>query len=146
MIVVASKVDWCDRLLITIMLALIITLGDLILTAFGSLSRNRALGIRLSQGEKLEDILQTMTVEGVHTTKVAVEFAKRCGLDMPIFSAVAQILDGELTVEDAHIHLMGKPLHCNSATRSRATVSTTTISATSVQQTKTNSVAHVLEV
>lgn len=84
--------------------------GDLILTAFGSLSRNRTLGIRLSKGEKMEDILKEMTVEGVPTAVVAVEFAQRCGLDMPIFSAVAKILAGELTIEDAHIHLMGRPL------------------------------------
>mmetsp|Transcript_4647 Transcript_4647/g.7588 ORF Transcript_4647/g.7588 Transcript_4647/m.7588 type:complete len:422 (+) Transcript_4647:157-1422(+) len=86
--------------------------GDLMLTAFGSLSRNRSMGIRLSRGEKVEEILKTSTVEGVPTARVAVEFARRCGLDMPIFSAVEQILAGELTVEDAHIHLMGRPLSC----------------------------------
>lgn len=124
--------------------------GDLILTAFGALSRNRALGIRLSQGEKLEDVLQTMTVEGVPTAKVAVEFAKRCGLDMPIFSAVAKILNGQLTVEDAHIHLMGRPLHCGinngQHTSSRAVVSTTQSSSSSITSMQpSDSIAQVLE-
>jgi len=39
-------------------------IGDLILTAFGDLSRNRTLGIRLSKGETVEDIMKEMTVEG----------------------------------------------------------------------------------
>eukprot|EP01039_Chlorochromonas_danica_P008444 gene8444-9310_t len=83
--------------------------GDLILTAFGSLSRNRKLGIRMSKGEKVEDVTQEMTVEGVPTAQVAVEFARRCGLDLPIFNAVAMILTGQLPIEDAHVHLMGRP-------------------------------------
>lgn len=32
-------------------------LGDIMLTCYGSLSRNRSVGIRLGKGEKLEDIL-----------------------------------------------------------------------------------------
>jgi glycerol-3-phosphate dehydrogenase len=41
---------------------------------------------------------------------VAVEFAQRCGLELPIFSAVAAIISGELKIEDAHVHLMGRPV------------------------------------
>jgi glycerol-3-phosphate dehydrogenase (NAD+) len=84
--------------------------GDLMLTAFGDLSRNRSLGIRLSKGEKIEDITSHMTVEGVPTAKVAVEFARRCGLDLPIFNAVHLIISGSLKLEDAHLHLMGRPI------------------------------------
>jgi len=84
--------------------------GDLILTAFGSLSRNRTLGIRMSKGEKIEDVTSHMTVEGVPTAKVAIEFARRCGLDLPIFQAVEDILSGQLRMEDAHLALMGRPL------------------------------------
>lgn len=40
-----------------------------------------------------------MTVEGVPTAKVAIEFARRCGLDLPIFSAVQAIISGELRIE-----------------------------------------------
>ena len=36
-------------------------IGDLILTCTGSLSRNRTVGKRLGQGEKLEDILKSMS-------------------------------------------------------------------------------------
>ena len=62
--------------------------GDLMLTAFGSLSRNRTLGQRLMKGEKLEDLLKENTVEGVPTAEVAVIYSKKCGLDTPIFDAI----------------------------------------------------------
>lgn len=53
----------------------------------------------LFRGEKIEDITKQMTVEGVPTAKVAVEFARRCGLDLPIFNAVNLIISGELRIE-----------------------------------------------
>ena len=34
--------------------------GDIMLTCFVSLSRNRSVGVRLGKGEKLEDILASM--------------------------------------------------------------------------------------
>lgn len=84
--------------------------GDLMLTAFGEQSRNRSLGKRLTQGEKLEDVTREMTVEGVPTAFVAIHFADKCGLDLPIFRTVAAILSGDMKIEDAHVHLMGRPL------------------------------------
>jgi len=84
--------------------------GDLMLTAFGSLSRNRRCGTRLVQGEKLEDILQTMTVEGVPTAAVAVHYAHMCGLELPLFSTVHGILEGQVDPKDAQQMLMGRPL------------------------------------
>lgn len=71
------------------------------LTAFGSLSRNRSCGIRLVAGERLEDILSTMTVEGVPTAQVAVHYADMCGLDLPLFSTVHAILEGAITPAQA---------------------------------------------
>ncbi len=62
--------------------------GDLMLTAFGDASRNRSMGKRLCKGENVETITQTMTVEGVPTALVAVRFADKCGLDLPIFRTV----------------------------------------------------------
>eukprot|EP01036_Dinobryon_divergens_P030682 gene30682-39962_t len=52
-------------------------IGDLILTAFGDLSRNRTLGIRMTRGESLEDVTKEVTVEGVPTSFVAIDFANR---------------------------------------------------------------------
>lgn len=63
-----------------------------------------------NRGEKVEDVTKEMTVEGVPTAQVALEFAHRCGLDLPIFNAVALILSGDLPIEEAHVHLMGRPV------------------------------------
>jgi glycerol-3-phosphate dehydrogenase len=43
-----------------------------------------------------------MTIEGVPTSAVAVAFAKRCGLELPIFNAVYAIIKGELAIEVSH--------------------------------------------
>lgn len=40
-------------------------LGDIMLTCYGDLSRNRTVGIRLGRGEKLEDILASSPQVGV---------------------------------------------------------------------------------
>eukprot|EP00617_Octactis_speculum_P023391 CAMPEP_0185751780 /NCGR_PEP_ID=MMETSP1174-20130828/10564_1 /TAXON_ID=35687 /ORGANISM="Dictyocha speculum, Strain CCMP1381" /LENGTH=345 /DNA_ID=CAMNT_0028428925 /DNA_START=24 /DNA_END=1061 /DNA_ORIENTATION=+ len=85
-------------------------IGDLMLTAFGDLSRNRTCGMRLARGEKLEDILATTTVEGVPTAEVAVHFATLCNIDCPIFQTVAEILNGSLSPEAARNMLMNRPL------------------------------------
>ena len=42
-----------------------------------------------------------------------------CGLELPIFRAVAAIIAGEVGIDDAHIHLMGRP--DSSFIRSRST-------------------------
>ena len=80
------------------------------LTAFGALSRNRTTGTRIAQGEKIEDIIATSTVEGVPTAQVAVHFADKCGLELPIFRSVAGVLNGTLKIEEMQQHLMGRPL------------------------------------
>jgi glycerol-3-phosphate dehydrogenase (NAD(P)+) len=69
-------------------------LGDLVLTCTGSLSRNRAVGIELGKGRKLEDVLKdTETVaEGVVTAQSAHELAVREGVEMPIVDTVNRVL------------------------------------------------------
>ncbi|KAJ8598877.1 hypothetical protein CTAYLR_009970 [Chrysophaeum taylorii] len=85
-------------------------IGDLMLTTFGDLSRNRACGLRLARGERLDDILQSSTVEGVPTAQVAVEFARRCNLDLPLIAAVNDILQAKLTPRQALDAIMTRPL------------------------------------
>jgi glycerol-3-phosphate dehydrogenase (NAD+) len=68
------------------------------------------MGKRLTKGESIADITASMTVEGVPTAQVAIHFADKCGLDLPIFRTVAAILRGDMRMEDAHVHLMGRPL------------------------------------
>jgi len=85
-------------------------IGDLMLTAFGELSRNRSCGMRLSQGETVADITKDSTVEGIPTAEVAMHFAKMCNLELPIFAAVAGVLDGTIQREDVAKKLMSRPL------------------------------------
>lgn len=84
--------------------------GDLMLTAFGSLSRNRTCGMRLAKGETLKQICNDTTVEGVPTAQVAVYFADQCGLDVPIFRTVEKMIAGKLKPERAAEELMTLPL------------------------------------
>mmetsp|Transcript_14625 Transcript_14625/g.22055 ORF Transcript_14625/g.22055 Transcript_14625/m.22055 type:complete len:115 (+) Transcript_14625:759-1103(+) len=85
-------------------------IGDLMLTAFGDLSRNRSCGLRMARGESVSDITKDMTVEGIYSAKVAVSYADACGLELPIFRTVEAIIDGRMTLEEAQEHLMGLPL------------------------------------
>ena len=69
-------------------------LGDLTVTCFSRLSRNRGLGERLGKGEKLEAILASMSAvaEGYPTAKSAVQLACRLGVSTPIMDQVHSIL------------------------------------------------------
>mmetsp|Transcript_3080 Transcript_3080/g.4496 ORF Transcript_3080/g.4496 Transcript_3080/m.4496 type:complete len:356 (+) Transcript_3080:25-1092(+) len=87
-------------------------LGDLMLTCFGSLSRNRTVGFRLGQGEQLDAIIKSMNevAEGVPTTQVACELAKQHKLDLPIIHTVNRVLNGDISPKQALKELMSRPL------------------------------------
>ncbi len=69
-------------------------LGDLVLTATGDLSRNRAVGIKLAEGKTLNIILAELghVAEGVNSAQTALQRAKSHRVDMPITAAVNAIL------------------------------------------------------
>jgi glycerol-3-phosphate dehydrogenase (NAD(P)+) len=69
-------------------------LGDLVTTCVSRHGRNRLVGERLGRGEKLADILATMSMvaEGVWTTRSVYERATRMGIDMPITTEVYRVL------------------------------------------------------
>lgn len=72
--------------------------GDLAVTAFSRHGRNRAFGERIGRGETLAQALAASpkVAEGVWTSKVVAEAAKRTGVEMPIATAVANVLfDGQ---------------------------------------------------
>ncbi|MDI3256231.1 MAG: NAD(P)H-dependent glycerol-3-phosphate dehydrogenase [Kyrpidia sp.] len=72
--------------------------GDLIVTCTSRHSRNRRAGLMLAQGRSLDEVLggMGMVVEGVHTTRAAVELSRRLGVEMPIAQATYSVLfDGE---------------------------------------------------
>jgi glycerol-3-phosphate dehydrogenase (NAD(P)+) len=69
-------------------------LGDLTVTCFSKLSRNRALGERIGKGEKIADILPTLSsvAEGYPTAKSAAQLADKVQVDAPIIRQVHAIL------------------------------------------------------
>jgi glycerol-3-phosphate dehydrogenase (NAD(P)+) len=87
-------------------------LGDLVLTCTGNLSRNRQVGIKLASGLQLEDILASMTTvaEGVKTTLVAMELARRHGVDLPIAAEMEAVIHGGRSPHEAIRRLMSRSL------------------------------------
>src|SRR5438445_296806 len=83
-------------------------LGDLVLTCTGSLSRNRHVGLELARGRALPDILagMKMVAEGVLTTGAALDLGARYGVELPIATQMAEVLDGRVDVRTALDALM----------------------------------------
>jgi glycerol-3-phosphate dehydrogenase (NAD(P)+) len=87
-------------------------LGDLILTSYGNLSRNRRVGIALGQGRRIEDIIGGMrsVAEGVKTAESAVALARKLNVEMPIAERMYAVLYEGLKVQDAINDLMERKL------------------------------------
>jgi len=83
-------------------------LGDLILTCSSAQSRNYSFGIAVGKGHSPKEI-GSQLAEGIFTAPVLVEMAKAKGVDMPIASAVADILDGRISVDAAAEQLLTRP-------------------------------------
>lgn len=86
-------------------------MGDLVLTCTGDLSRNRTVGLRLGQGEKLGEILASMraVAEGVKTCEAAVALAERVDVEVPIAREVWRVLHEEKDPRQAVEDLMSRP-------------------------------------
>ena len=87
-------------------------MGDLVLTCTGDLSRNRTVGLRLGGGEKLDEILSSMTAvaEGVATAPAAVGLGEKFGVELPICNQVHAILSKNKDPNEALQELMARPL------------------------------------
>ncbi|XP_015695006.2 glycerol-3-phosphate dehydrogenase [NAD(+)], chloroplastic [Oryza brachyantha] len=85
--------------------------GDIMLTCFVNLSRNRNVGLRLGSGEKLDKIMNSMNqvAEGVSTAGAVIALAQKYHVKMPVLTAVARIIDNELTPKRAVMELMNLP-------------------------------------
>ena len=82
-------------------------LGDLILTCSSPQSRNFSCGVALGRGEKPD---QSKLAEGVFTAPVLLEMARAKNVDMPISAAVAAVLAGKLSVDEAIESLLTRPI------------------------------------
>ena len=68
-------------------------LGDLMATSTSSLSRNHTVGVKLGKGMKIDEIIAEMNqvAEGVNSSKIVMELAKKHGIEMPIANEVYKV-------------------------------------------------------
>ncbi|MFD2741538.1 NAD(P)H-dependent glycerol-3-phosphate dehydrogenase [Sulfitobacter aestuarii] len=81
--------------------------GDLTLTCTSTQSRNYRLGLSLGAGTQFDP---ATTVEGAATAKAVHQLAAKAGLDLPITSAVSDLIDNRLDVQRAMESLLNRPL------------------------------------
>jgi len=84
-------------------------LGDLLLTCSSPQSRNFSFGASLGRGQKPDQIHGGLA-EGVFTAPVLLAMARARKVDMPIATAVAALLEGTLSVDQAIESLLTRPL------------------------------------
>ncbi len=82
-------------------------LGDLTLSCTSVQSRNYRYGAALGAGRSTEAI---GLVEGVATAPVALELARRHGIDAPLVEAVNRLLSGTESIAEIVASLMARPL------------------------------------
>lgn len=75
--------------------------GDLFLTASSQLSRNYRVGLGLSQGKSIEEILEELgeVAEGIPTTKALFSIAQKEHIYLPIANEVYKMLEGKNPLE-----------------------------------------------
>jgi glycerol-3-phosphate dehydrogenase (NAD(P)+) len=85
-------------------------LGDLVLTCTGTLSRNYTFGKGLGSGETMEALMagRASVVEGAVTAPALAELAARLNVDMPIATAVNDVLAGRNDVASAIAGLLAR--------------------------------------
>lgn len=83
-------------------------MGDIIVTATSSDSRNWRAGYQLGKGKKLDDIVSDMgmVIEGIATSEAVFDLAKERGVEMPITNAIHSVLNDDETVQTAIAKLM----------------------------------------
>lgn len=85
-------------------------IGDLVVTCCSRHSRNHSVGERLGKGEKIADILASMSMvaEGVWNSHIVHEIAQSLDIDMPITNIVHQFCDRGVDPQAALESLMGR--------------------------------------
>ena len=76
--------------------------GDLVATALAPTSRNRSAGELLAAGMPAADIPARLgqAVEALETVRTLARAIERAGLDAPVTSALARLIDGDLPLDD----------------------------------------------
>lgn len=83
-------------------------IGDLVLSCWGSSSRNRLVGLNLGKGKSLENIIEEMseTAEGVWSAPASLKLAQHLNVDTPILHAVVDVLQNKTEPLHAIMGLM----------------------------------------
>ncbi len=82
-------------------------LGDLVLSCSSPQSRNFSYGTALAVGD---DLTNRPLAEGVHSAEMALNIARQSDIDVPIISAVVDVLAGDIKPADAVSRLLERPL------------------------------------
>lgn len=87
-------------------------LGDLVVTCTGGLSRNRAIGVALAEGETLAEIAAgtQQVAEGVKNSLAIAQLARKEGVSMPITEQMVEILYQDKSPSQALRELMSREL------------------------------------
>ena len=85
-------------------------MGDLIATCSSKLSRNHTVGVLLSKGTPLNEILSKMdhVAEGIDTTKAALLLSRKLNVEMPITEGIHSILFANKPINEAIDELMNR--------------------------------------
>jgi len=89
-------------------------LGDLLATCMSPLSRNRYVGEQLGKGLKLTEIMADMhmVAEGVHTSGVILQLARRYDVPMPISHEIHRVIYEGSSALEAYRGLVRHPPGC----------------------------------
>jgi glycerol-3-phosphate dehydrogenase (NAD(P)+) len=87
-------------------------MGDLILTACGQLSRNRALGVAVARGTTFEEYraAHRSVAEGANASRAGAALGARAGVELPITAQVCDVLFRGKPAREGVAELMGREL------------------------------------
>ena len=87
-------------------------IGDLIVTATSSHSRNNRAGMLIGQGKTPKEALEEvgMVVEGVNALPAAILLCEKYGMDMPLIHAVQEVILNHADPKEIVQDLMGRKL------------------------------------
>ena len=87
-------------------------IGDLIVTALSTNSRNYSAGIKIGKGEKLDKIVKSskMVIEGIRAIEAGHLIAKKYHLDLPIIETAYKVLYKGVSPLDGISNLMKRKL------------------------------------
>ena len=87
-------------------------MGDLVLTCTDNQSRNRRLGIALSQGKTAQQYMDELgqAVEGFHAAEVVHDIATDHNVEMPICNQVWNVLSEKIDLKTAIAQLLGREM------------------------------------